>query len=43
VRPAVYEEASRRGVEVVEVPTAEAIRLLARSDPSTNAALHITC
>src|SRR5438034_2065931 len=43
VMPAVYEEAKRRGVEVVAVPTAEAIRLLARSDPSTNAVLHITC
>jgi hypothetical protein len=43
VMSAVYEEAKRRGVEVVAVPTAEAIRLLARSDPSTNAVLHITC
>jgi hypothetical protein len=43
VMPAVYEEAKRRGVEVVVVPTAEAIQILARSDASTNAVLHITC
>jgi hypothetical protein len=27
----------------VVVPTAEAIQILARSDASTNAVLHITC
>jgi hypothetical protein len=43
VMPAVYEEAKRRGVEVVAVPTPEAIRILARADADTNAVLHITC
>jgi hypothetical protein len=39
----VYDEAKRRGVELVAVPTSEAIRLLARTDDDTNAILHITC
>jgi hypothetical protein len=43
VMPAVFEEAKRRGVEVVAVPTAEAVQLLGRADASTNAVLHITC
>ena len=43
VMPAVYEEAKRRGVEVVAVPPPEAIRILARADADTNAVLHITC
>jgi hypothetical protein len=41
---AVYEEAERRGVELVAVPTEEACALLADADPATtNAILHVTC
>jgi hypothetical protein len=43
VMPAVFEEAKRRGVEVVALPTAEAIQILERADSDTNAVLHITC
>jgi len=40
----VYEEARRRGVEIVARPTAEACRLLAGSNEETVAAiLHVTC
>jgi hypothetical protein len=43
VMPAVLQEARRRGVEVVAMPTAEAIQVLVRGDSDTNAVLHITC
>jgi hypothetical protein len=40
----VVEEAARRGVELVAVPTAEACRLLSHADPDDTAAiLHVTC
>ena len=35
-------EAKRRGVEIVELPTAEAIELLNRDTRGTNAVLHVT-
>jgi hypothetical protein len=37
------DEARRRGVELVVVPTREAIDLLGRDTASTNAILHVTC
>ncbi len=38
------DEAARRGVEVVALPTDEACRLLAAADPDDTAAiLHVTC
>ncbi len=41
---AVLEEAARRGVELVAVPTAEACALLTDADlATTNAVLHVTC
>ena len=43
VMPAVFEEAERRGVEVVVVRTDEAIKVLRDAGPDTNAVLHITC
>lgn len=36
-------EAARRGVELVVLPTAEAIDQLRGGDPDTNAILHVTC
>jgi hypothetical protein len=39
----VIAEAHRRGVELVAVPTEEAIELLRGSPPDTNAILHVTC
>lgn len=36
-------EADRRGVELVAMPTAEAIAELNRNPEGTNAVLHITC
>ncbi len=39
----VPEEARRRGVELVVVPTVEAIELLRSGDEGTNAILHVTC
>jgi hypothetical protein len=37
-------EAERRGVELVDVPTEEACRLLSTADPDDTAAiLHVTC
>ena len=39
----VTEEAERRGVELVVLPTAEAIEELERSPDDTNAILHLTC
>jgi hypothetical protein len=39
-----YDEASRRGIEVVAVPTSEACRLLRDSDVAqVSAILHVTC
>jgi hypothetical protein len=43
VLDAVPEEARRRGVELVVVPTVEAIELLRSADEGTNAILHVTC
>jgi hypothetical protein len=43
---AVFEEADRRGVELVALPTEEACALLSGADAdltSTNAILHVTC
>jgi hypothetical protein len=39
----VAEEAARRGVELVVVPTREAIALLEEGRGDTNAILHLTC
>jgi hypothetical protein len=39
----VVEEADRRGVELVVLPTSEAIEELERSPADTNAILHLTC
>ena len=39
----VTEEAERRGVELVVMPTSEAIEELERSSDDTNAILHLTC
>jgi hypothetical protein len=39
----VREEARRRKVDLVVLPTAEAIGVLARAAPDTNAILHLTC
>ena len=44
IAPDVLDEARRRGVELIEVPTDEACALLADADPATtNAILHVTC
>jgi hypothetical protein len=43
---AVFEEADRRGVQLVAVPTEEACALLSAADTdlaATNAILHVTC
>ncbi len=39
----VEREADRRGVELVTLPTHEAIGLLSQSQKKTNAILHVTC
>ena len=39
----VEEEARRRGVELVSVPTKEAISLLRQTDDRASAILHLTC
>jgi hypothetical protein len=39
----VEQEAERRGVELVAVPTERAIDLLRDDPPKTNAVLHVTC
>jgi hypothetical protein len=39
----IAEEAARRGVELVVMPTSEAIEELERSPDDTNAILHLTC
>lgn len=41
--PQVRREAERRGVELVAVPTADAIALLEEDSEGTNAVLHVTC
>jgi hypothetical protein len=43
VLESVRAEASRRGVDLVTVPTEEAIRLLGGRRRDTNAILHVTC
>jgi hypothetical protein len=44
VMPELYEEARRRGVEIVAEPTGKACRLLRAADPDRVAAvLHVTC
>jgi len=39
----VREEARRRDVELVALPTAQAIGMLAEAPADTNAILHLTC
>jgi hypothetical protein len=39
----VREQACRCGVELVIVPTAQAISVLAKTTTDTNAILHLTC
>ena len=39
----VREQARRRGVDLVIVPTAQAISVLAKAGKDTNAILHLTC
>ena len=39
----VIAKAERRGVELIVMPTVEAIEELRRSDAGTNAILHVTC
>ena len=39
----VITEAERRGVELIVMPTVEAIEQLRRSGADTNAVLHVTC
>ena len=41
--PSLYEEAQRRGVEIVALPTAEACRLLCTEAEDIAAILHVTC
>ena len=43
VLPEVAEEAARRGVDLVVLPTLDAIELMREDDPTTNAILHVTC
>jgi len=44
IMPGLYEEARRRGVEIVAEPTEVACRLLQAADPGHVAAvLHVTC
>ena len=39
----VVEEASRRGIELIVLPTPQAIRKLEKAGKHTNAILHVTC
>jgi len=39
----VAQEADRRGVELIAVPTTQAIELLRKDRAATNAILHVTC
>ena len=41
--PELKREAERRGVELVSLPTADAIALLGKDSEETNAVLHVTC
>ena len=41
--PELEREAERRGVELVSLPTADAIALLGKDSEGTNAVLHVTC
>jgi hypothetical protein len=43
VMPQVRRKAKERGVELIELPTADAIKLLEKGRGSDNAVLHITC
>jgi hypothetical protein len=43
VLPEVVEEARRREVDLVMVPTADAVRVLNEATKQTNAVLHLTC
>ncbi len=43
VMDAVREEAIRRDLELVLLPTAEAVKLLRKASRHTNAILHVTC
>jgi hypothetical protein len=43
VMPEVTEEAKRRGVHLVVLPTAEAVEALNKDQADTNAILHLTC
>jgi hypothetical protein len=39
----VTKEAKRRGVELVALPTPEAIKVIQKEARDTNAILHVTC
>ena len=39
----VHEEARRRNIDLVVLPTAEAVRVLTGAGQGTNAVLHVTC
>ncbi|HMK98369.1 MAG TPA: MTH938/NDUFAF3 family protein [Acidimicrobiales bacterium] len=41
--PELRREARRRGVELLAMPTVDAIALLGKATESTNAVLHLTC
>ena len=43
VMPQVRDEARRRNVDLVVLPTAQAIGAMAKAAPDTNAILHLTC
>jgi len=43
VMPQVHDEARRRKIEVLVLPTAQAIDVLTRTTKDTNAILHLTC
>jgi hypothetical protein len=43
VMPRVHDEARRRKIELLILPTAKAIDALARTTKDTNAILHLTC
>ena len=43
VMPSLYEEARRRGVEIITLPTAQACRLLSGEADGVAAILHVTC
>jgi hypothetical protein len=43
VMPQVHDEARRRKVKVLAVPTAQAIDVLTKTTKDTNAILHLTC